>query len=133
MHPLKTYCLKNNKKIKEIAEKAKTKPVYVSQIIMGYRKPSPELASLIERATGGLVSRLELLYPDKMPNKKFLTEEEAIKYIGVTERKFADLRRDGGLPYIPLDYRTRKYAVESLEAWLLKRQKAETEPDKSVT
>ena len=68
-----------------------------------------------------------------MPNKKFLSEEEAIKYIGVTERKFADLRRDDGLPYIPLDHRTRKYAVESLDAWLLKRQKVETEPDKSVT
>ena len=65
MHPLKKYSIDNNIKIKEIAEKTKTKPVYISQIIMGYRKPSPRLAKLLEQETG--ISRIIFLYPE---NKK---------------------------------------------------------------
>ena len=64
MHSIKIYSLKNNIKIKDIAKKARTKPVYISQIIMGYRRPSSRLALLLEKATNGAVTRLELLYPE---------------------------------------------------------------------
>ena len=38
---------------------------YITYLHNGKRRPSPELAEKIEQATGGQVSRLELLYPEK--------------------------------------------------------------------
>lgn len=36
----------------------------IHQILSGRRTPSRKLAAIIEQATGGQVSRLELLYPE---------------------------------------------------------------------
>jgi len=51
------------KELEKIAKKADTKVSYLIQIRNGHRRPSPELAERIEEATGGLVTRMELLYP----------------------------------------------------------------------
>ncbi len=66
----------STKEHKQIAQKVGTTYRYISQLAYGTspngkrRKPSPELAKKIEYATGGRVSRLELLYPDDEPRKK---------------------------------------------------------------
>jgi transcriptional regulator with XRE-family HTH domain len=62
MHPIKTYSQKNNIKIKDIAKKAGITPVYLSQIIMGYRKPSPNVAKKIANSCENKVSLLAILY-----------------------------------------------------------------------
>ena len=41
--------------------------MHLSNIIRGARRPSPSLALRIEEATGGQVTRLELLYPEQKP------------------------------------------------------------------
>ncbi len=61
--------------------------------------------------------------------KKFLTEEETLRYLGIDERKLADLRRDSELPYVALDYRTRIYLIKSLDTWVEKHEKVETLPE----
>ena len=38
---------------------------YVNILSCGSRRPSPEMALRIEQATGGAVTRMELLYPEK--------------------------------------------------------------------
>lgn len=38
---------------------------YITYLLQGKRKPSPSLAERIEQATGGEVTRFELLYPDQ--------------------------------------------------------------------
>lgn len=65
MNAIKDFCKNKQIKIKDFAGILKIPPTYLSQIIIGYRRPSPELAAKIEQATGGQVSRLELLYPEK--------------------------------------------------------------------
>jgi len=52
------------KELDKIAAKAGTKTSYLIQIRNGHRKPSRKLAERIEEATGGLITRMELLYPD---------------------------------------------------------------------
>jgi len=39
--------------------------IYLNAIIHGRRNPSPAVALKIEEATGGEVTRMELLYPEK--------------------------------------------------------------------
>ena len=39
--------------------------MYLSAIIRGLRRPSPDLALKIEKATGGMVKKEDLLWPDK--------------------------------------------------------------------
>jgi DNA-binding transcriptional regulator YdaS (Cro superfamily) len=63
MHAIKKYCRTNKVLIKDLAFNVKVRPVYLSQIIMGRRRPSPDLALRIEETTGGAVTRMELLYP----------------------------------------------------------------------
>jgi len=36
---------------------------FVSRVASGDRRPSPEAAAAIEQALGGMITRLELLYP----------------------------------------------------------------------
>lgn len=60
---LKTY-LKNKSRV-DFAQLIGTTKNYVNLLVCNQRRPSPELALRIEQATGGQVSRLELLYPEK--------------------------------------------------------------------
>ena len=39
--------------------------MHLNQILRGIKRPSPKLALKIEQATGGKVTRMELLYPDE--------------------------------------------------------------------
>lgn len=47
-----------------LAREVKTTKNYVNLLACGSRRPSPELALLIEQATGGAVTLRELLFPD---------------------------------------------------------------------
>ena len=69
---LQTYLEKHDLNISQFVEQAnqelkdeKLNQPTVWRIINGKVVPRPETASLIEQATGGQVSRLELLYPTK--------------------------------------------------------------------
>jgi len=65
---LKKYLLKNKISIKSFSDSIglidKTGSM-VRRICLYNQRPSPELARTIEEATGGEVSRFELLYPDE--------------------------------------------------------------------
>lgn len=50
---------------RDIAKKVGSHPVYINAILRGRRHPSPKLALAIEEATGGAVTRMELLYPEQ--------------------------------------------------------------------
>lgn len=63
MHAIKKYCRMNKVLIKDLAFNVEVRPVYLSQIIMGRRRPSPDLSLRIEKATGGAVTIKELLFP----------------------------------------------------------------------
>ncbi len=62
---LKAYLLKENLGVSAFAKKADMKQPYLSLIINNKRVPSPPLALRISEATGGAVSVMELLFPDK--------------------------------------------------------------------
>jgi len=49
----------------ELARRANLSQSYVWQIAHGDRIPSPKVARRIERATGGLVSVMELSFPER--------------------------------------------------------------------
>ena len=38
-------------------------PAFITYIIQGKKRPSPEVAKKIEEVTHGMVTRMELLYP----------------------------------------------------------------------
>lgn len=61
---IETYCKEQNMAFKTLADKAEISAAYVTQIIQGIRRPSPPIALRIEQATGGAVSRDELLFPE---------------------------------------------------------------------
>lgn len=48
----------------EFAKDVETTENYINLLACNSRRPSPELALKIEQATGGAVTRLELLYPE---------------------------------------------------------------------
>ncbi len=54
--------------VKELAAKCKCTPEHMSYVLNGRRKPSAPLALRIEQATGGAVTRMELLYPEEKVN-----------------------------------------------------------------
>ena len=47
-----------------LANKARIHVSYITHIKKGRKRPSAEVAARIEHATGGQVSRMELLYPE---------------------------------------------------------------------
>jgi len=61
---LKLYLSTNKKSQVAFSNEVGVGHIYLNAIIRGRRKPSPSLALRIEEATGGAVSRLELLYPE---------------------------------------------------------------------
>ena len=58
------YMKEYNLKQKDIAEVIHLKPASVSHKITGKRKWSTKDAILIEKFTKGMVSRMDILYPD---------------------------------------------------------------------
>jgi len=62
---LNEYIVKNSLPQNELAERAGVKPAFLSLLVAGKRKPSPSTALRIEQATGGAVTRMELLYPEQ--------------------------------------------------------------------
>lgn len=54
----------NNLKNKDLAALFSVDESYITLLLKGQRRPSPELAAQIEKATKLAVSRMELLYPD---------------------------------------------------------------------
>lgn len=60
---LTKYLQKKNRA--EFAEKIGTTKGYLDLICSGARRPSPDLALKIEKASNGQVNRIELLYPEK--------------------------------------------------------------------
>jgi DNA-binding transcriptional regulator YdaS (Cro superfamily) len=50
----------------KLAEECGVSRRYIDYIFQGLRRPSPPLALRIEQATGGAVTRMELLYPDEL-------------------------------------------------------------------
>lgn len=62
---LKSYLFINKKSQVAFSNEVGVGHIYLNAIIQGRRKPSPALALRIEEATGGVVSRMELLYPEQ--------------------------------------------------------------------
>jgi DNA-binding transcriptional regulator YdaS (Cro superfamily) len=60
---LKTYL--KSKSRKQFAEEIKTTIHYLNNLCQGAASPGKHLALRIEEATGGAVTRMELLYPEK--------------------------------------------------------------------
>ena len=48
--------------VEAVCERAGTKLSYFRQIATGHRSPSPKLARALEKASGGLMSKEELLW-----------------------------------------------------------------------
>ncbi len=61
---LKEYIKSKGIKISRLANQADCCQPMISMIINGIRRPSPNLALKIEQATGGAVTRDELLFPE---------------------------------------------------------------------
>jgi transcriptional regulator with XRE-family HTH domain len=66
---LKAYRNQNNVKMAEIAGTVGKTVQHLYEIERGIAKPSAPLALRIEEATGGQVSRMELLYPEQTSSK----------------------------------------------------------------
>ena len=65
-----TYRETNGISQKGFARIVGVSPSCICQIEKGLRRASPVLALAIEKATGGAVTRLELLYPDEVHDVK---------------------------------------------------------------
>lgn len=61
MSNLKKFLM--NKSRNDFAKEVGTTKNYINLLVIGQRRPSPELALKIERATGGQVTVMELLFP----------------------------------------------------------------------
>jgi len=61
---LKDYLTKTRRKQSDIAAAARCSQAHISQICKFGRRPSPDVAARISRATNGAVTVLDLLYPD---------------------------------------------------------------------
>ncbi len=66
---IQDFCKFREKTLKQFCEEKGYRYGYLRQIATGHVRPSPDLALQIEKDTGGLVTRLELLYPVKKNNK----------------------------------------------------------------
>jgi transcriptional regulator with XRE-family HTH domain len=57
-----------------IAVRAVISEQFLSNILAGKRRPSPEIAARLEKATG--INRLAWLYPDEYPNPMISAKQE---------------------------------------------------------
>jgi DNA-binding transcriptional regulator YdaS (Cro superfamily) len=62
---LRDFLTANQMRLSTFATKAGLKQSYASLIKNGHKRPSPGVALRIEEATGGAVTRMELLYPEQ--------------------------------------------------------------------
>jgi len=53
----------------KVAKKAGTTLAYLKQLAYGQRTPRPKLAEALEQASGGEMTKLELLFPPKSDAK----------------------------------------------------------------
>jgi len=65
MHPIKQYTKDHDMTLRAFAVLVKKSAPFITQITRGQRRPSAPLALKIEEATGGAVTRMELLYPEQ--------------------------------------------------------------------
>lgn len=63
MHPIKKFCIDNKVKVCQVARDCGINKSYLSQIIMGIRNPSRELALKLSESTG--INVLKILYNEK--------------------------------------------------------------------
>lgn len=49
----------------DLAKRLKVTAIHLNAVLRGRVRPSPQLALRIEEATGGAVSRMDLLYPEQ--------------------------------------------------------------------
>ncbi len=61
---LKEYLTRTGRKQVDLASTAGVSQAHISQICKFGRRPSPDVAARISRATNGEVAVLDLLYPD---------------------------------------------------------------------
>jgi len=59
------YLKKNKITQQQFSKTVNVHKIYINKIINGDRHPGRKLAARIEKATGGKVSRMELLYPEE--------------------------------------------------------------------
>lgn len=62
---LKEYLKLRQISVNEFAKDVGIDYTYVSRLKNGERRPSPDVALRIEKATQGMVTRMDLLYPEK--------------------------------------------------------------------
>lgn len=61
---LKEYFETTGIKKSHLAKAVKVAPSFITFLLQGKARPSPERAKAIEKATKGMVTRMELLYPN---------------------------------------------------------------------
>ena len=54
----------HRQQVAAVCEEAGTKPSYFTLIRLGHSKCGPDLAARLEKASGGLMSRVELVWPE---------------------------------------------------------------------
>lgn len=62
---LREWMFRKEKKISDLAREINVNRSQLNQIVLGKRKPNPQLAAKIEKATNGEVTLRELLFPEE--------------------------------------------------------------------
>lgn len=68
---LDEYLFRTKTTKKDFAEKIGISRGYLQHLLSGIKGPSIKLAKQIEEATGGKVTKEELLFPEEYPEKEF--------------------------------------------------------------
>jgi len=69
MHPLKKYLLEHDIEVQEFAKQIEVSREYLSMIFKGTRRPSPDVALDIEKATNGEIKAEWLIFPERYKNE----------------------------------------------------------------
>lgn len=62
---LREWLFRNKKSVTDFAKELNVSRTHLNLISSGIRKPSPELAKRIEKATEGAVRKEEVLFPEE--------------------------------------------------------------------
>ena len=62
---LKEYLTENGISQRDFSKRVNIHYMYLNMVLVNKRRPSPDLADRIEKATDGEVTVMELLYPDR--------------------------------------------------------------------
>ncbi len=78
MHVLEAYRLKHNLSQEDLAKLIGVTRAYIAHIENGIRRPSPDIALAIERATGGEIKKEWLVFPEayKEEIEAYLNEDK---------------------------------------------------------